>query len=41
MRWIIAVICLLVAIAAFDAVAFLLSVKNPDPVALDYENGNR
>jgi len=41
MRWIIAVVCFLVGIAAFDAVAFVLSLKNPDPVAADYQHGKR
>lgn len=41
MRWIIAVICILAGIAIFDAVALYLSLQNPDPVAADYEHGNR
>lgn len=41
MRWIIAVICILVGIATFDAVALFLSLSNPDPVSADYEHGKR
>ena len=41
MRWIIVVVCFLVGIAAFDAVAFVLSLKHPDPVAADYQHGKR
>ena len=41
MRWIIAVICFLVGIATFDAVACVLSLQIPDPVAADYEHGKR